>query len=171
MQMVIRFLAGLLLVWGAFLIFMPKEELYFKLERELVKQGVEINEGAIEEGALRLLLKDVSMYAKGIEIAHIEEVRSLTLLLYTRITVLGIDVDEGFRTMVPEHTERIVLTHTVMAPQRIFIEAEGSFGRVKGSVSLDTRILHLDIIETRDIEPIRPYLKQGEKGWYYETAF
>jgi hypothetical protein len=169
--MVIRFLVGLLLVWGAFLVFMPKEELYFKLERELVKQGIEINEGVIEEGPFHLLLKDVSVYAKGIEIAHIEEVRCLTFLVYTGITLFGVDVDKGLGAIVPEHTERMIVTHTVMAPWRIFIEAEGSFGRVKGSASLDTRTLRLDMIEAKDIKPIRRYLKQGEKGWYYETAF
>jgi predicted ribosome-associated RNA-binding protein Tma20 len=70
--MVKKILVSLLLVWGALILFMPKEEIYFSLERELAKQGVEINEAHIDEGLFTLKLEGVTVYVKGIEVATLK---------------------------------------------------------------------------------------------------
>jgi len=171
MQMVKKLLLGFLIVWIALFVFMPKEELYFSLERVLVKQGVEINEAAIEENLFGLTLKDAVVYVKGIRIATVQEISFSTLLFYTKVEATGLAVDEGLKTMMPERAESIIVTHSILHPMRLSISAEGSFGKAEGTLSITQRTLHVDFTETKDIEAILPQLKQGEKGWYYETAF
>ena len=52
------------------------------------------------------------------------------------------------------------------------IEAEGSFGVLKGNANLNERSLRLDFSETtKELGPIRSNLKKDEKGLYYETSF
>ncbi|MCB4744734.1 MAG: hypothetical protein LGB07_03655 [Sulfurovum sp.] len=171
MQMVKRFFVGLLFVWGVLLLFMPKEEMYFRLEQELAKEGIEINEASTEESIFHFNLHDVSIYTKGIKVAHIDEVEFLTLLAYTRITVHGLDVDEGLKSMLPERIENLFLTYSMIAPLTVYIESKGSFGIAKGVLSLKERVLHMDFEKTKHMGAIQRYLKQGKKGWYYETTF
>lgn len=73
--------------------------------------------------------------------------------------------------MMPERAESIIATHSILHPVHLSISAEGSFGKAEGVLSIAQRTLRVDFIETKDIEAILPHLKQGEKGWYYETAF
>ncbi len=169
--MVRRILIGIVLVWAALVVFMPKEALYFKLERELVKQGVELNEASIEEGPASLTLHDVSVYVKGIEVAQIKEVHLFTLLFYNRLTVEEVTVDEGLRSMMPAGADRIVLQYTPLSPLRLSIEAEGAFGKAVGYFAFKERLLHLDLTKTGTLGVLRGQMKQGEKGWYYEKTF
>jgi len=171
MQVVKKLLLGLILVWGALLLFMPKEELYFSLERELAKQGVEINEGTIHEGIFGLTLENVTVYVQGIKVATVEKVSLFTLLVYTRIEGETLIVDKSLQNMLPAEVNHLVATHSLLDPTTLHIEANGSLGRLAGEVSLTGRTVHLDFTETKKIDTIRSQLKKGEKGWYYETSF
>ncbi len=171
MQMVKRMFWGLLLVWGALLLFMPKEQLYFKLERELAKQGIELNENVIEERIAGLTLKGVTLYVKGVEVARADEVDLLTLLFFSQLEVKGLHMDKGLENMLPKSAERIVLMHSILSPTTISIEGKGSFGTVEGKIDLATRTLHIDFVKSGEIDMLKSQLKQGEKGWYYETGF
>ena len=171
MQVVKKLLLSLLLVWGALLLFMPKEELYFSLERELAKKGVELNEGIIHESLFGLTLEDVTLYVQGIQVAKAKEVSLFTLFVFTRIKIEELTIDKALQNMVPEEVKQAVITHSVLSPVTLHIKAEGSFGKLDGEVSITNRTVHLDFTETEKIDMIRPQLKKGEKGWYYETSF
>ena len=171
MQVVKKLLLGLILVWGALLLFMPKEELYFSLERELAKQGVEINEGTIHEGIFGLTLENVTVYVKGIKVATVEKISLFTMLVYTRIEGEMLIVDKSLQNMMPAEVDHLVATYSLLDLTTFHIEADGSFGTVNGEVSLTGRMVHLDFTETKKIDTIRSQLKKGEKGWYYETSF
>jgi len=171
MQMVKKTFLLLLFFWMALLVFMPKEEIYFRLEKELTKQEIEINESAVEETLTGLVLKDPVIYVKGIKVATADQITFFTVLFYTKIMVSGVQVDESLKNMIPERVETLVLTHTVVDPIHITLFAKGSFGTVDGSISLKERTVHIDFTETKEISTIKSSLKKGEKGWYYETAF
>jgi len=171
MQMVKKILFVLLLLWGALLLFMPKEELYFSLERELARQGVEINEGSVEEGVFGLTLEDVSIYVRGIKVASVKKISLFTLLFYTKVDAEEILADESLHTMLPERIEEMVFTYSVLTPFTVHIEAIGSFGMAEGTASLKERLIHLDFKELKKADMIRSKLIKGEKGWYYEASF
>jgi hypothetical protein len=53
----------------------------------------------------------------------------------------------------------------------IVLKAKGSFGTLKGYISIRQRVMHLDLTEEKSIGVLKPLLKKGEKGWYYEASF
>ena len=171
MQMVIRVFGAILVVWLALLAFMPKEELYFRAEQALAAQGVEINEGGMDEGLFGLELKNAAVYVQGIKVATVKRISFFTLLVYSSVEADEVKTDASLRSMVPASVTHIAVTHSILHPQTLFIEAEGSFGKAEGTLSLSTRTLHLDLIETGNIDTVRNLLKHGEKGWYYESTF
>jgi hypothetical protein len=171
MQMVKKIFITLAVIWFALLLLMPKQELYYKLEKELAKNGIKINEKNIDEGIFSLTLNEADVYAKGIKLASIEKVKFFTLLFYTKVTLDTLHLDDSLKNMAPTQTEHATVTHAVWEPLNISVEAEGSFGGLSGVAALAEKTLRLDFNESKGIEMLKPKLKKDEKGWYYETSF
>ena len=171
MQVVIKALGTVMAVWLALLAFMPKEELYFRAEQELASQGVEINEAQMDEGLFGLELMDAKVYVEGIKVATVKRISFFTLLFYNKIEADGVQTDASLHRMAPASITHIAITHSILHPQTLTIEAEGSFGKAEGTLSLATHTLHLDLVETGKIDTVKNLLKHGEKGWYYESTF
>jgi len=171
MQMVKKILILLFAVWFALLLFMPKQEIYYKLEKELEKQGVEINEEYIDEGVFSLTLNNASVYVKGIKIATVEKASFFTLLFYTKAQVDNLVLDDSLKAMAPRQTDRAVFKHSVFSLFNISVNAKGSFGVVNGHINLKERTVRLGFVEAKEIDSIKSQLKKDEKGWYYETSF
>jgi uncharacterized membrane protein len=172
MQMVKNIFLIFLVVWFALLVFMPKEELYFTLEKELAKQDIEINEKKIEEGAFSLNLIEATIYVKGIKVATVQKVNVFTLLFYTNINLTSLLLDESLSSFAPKKIDVANVSYSIVNPFYVNIEAEGSFGLLKGIVNLNERNLRIDFMETtKDINSIKSNLKKDEKGLYFETSF
>jgi len=171
MQMVKKIAISLLLLWFVLVLFMPKEEIYFKIEQELVKHDIELNEESRSEGVFSLSLKNVTVYVKGIPLATVEEIDFFTLLFYTSIHFEILMIDESLKTMTPTEIENLLISQSVLAPLSLSVKAEGPFGEASGSVDLGNRMLHMDFNDTKALGMLKSEMKQDEKGWYYETSF
>jgi hypothetical protein len=171
MQMVKNALLVLLLVWLGILGFMPKQELYYTLEEALAKQEIALNEKKISEGMFGLTLEEVSVYVKGIKVATIKEIDVLTLLFYTRLKLDTLHMDDSLKQMVPQETQEAIFSHSIVAPTQIKIEAQGSFGGMRGQTDVLNRTVHLDFNESQALPMLGSQLKKSEKGWVYETSF
>lgn len=171
MQMVKKIAIALFFIWFSLILFMPKSEIYFKIEQELIKSEIELNEESRSEGIFSLSLKNVTVYVKGISLVTVEEIDFFTLLFYTQIEVKNLLFDESLKSMIPTEIEALSISQNILSPVHLNIAAEGFFGEVAGTVDLVNRNLHLDINDTKELDMLKSQLKQGEKGWYYETSF
>jgi len=171
MQVVKKILFGLLVSWFALIVFMPKEELYFSLERELAKQGIEINEGSIEESMFGLVLNNVTVYVRGIKIITIKKVSFSTYLIYSKVKMNELYSDKEVKSIVALHLEKAVLEHLIVSPLNISLRAIGNIGELTGMIALKDRKIHIDITDPKKVNSFKRFLKKSEKGWYYETAF
>ena len=171
MQMVKKILLPLVVGYIAFLIFMPKTELYYMLEKELSENEITLNEKSIEEGWFSLNVKGITLYAKGVQVATIEELNYFTLFFYNSMELLMVEVDDLLKSKVPGKITELVLTHHLFAPLTVAIDANGTFGVIEGEVQLSDNTVRLDFIEEKEIDMILPLLKKDEKGRYYEKSF
>jgi hypothetical protein len=171
MQMVKKSLIVFLVAWFAILVLMPKQAFYYKLEEELAKYEIKLNEEKMNEGFFSLNLEQVTVYFKGINVATIEEVNLCTLLFYSSLELQALHVDDSLKTMAPQKTHKALLSHSVLSPLEIFVDATGSFGAMTGKIDLNERKVRLDFNESKNIEMLKPQLKKDDKGWVYETSF
>jgi len=171
MQMVKKSILIFFAVWFVLLMFMPKAELYYTLEKVLEKQDIKLNEKSIDEGLFSLSIKDVTVYVKGIALANIEELNFFTILFYNKLSVENLQVDEVLQTKVPSLTKEAIFSHTILAPLTVSVDANGSFGSVEGEISLKDENVHIKFIEAKEIGMLKDVLKKDEKGWFYEKAF
>jgi len=171
MQMVKKIFIMTGLAWLALLVLMPKQELYYKLEKVLEKQSIVMNEKQKDEGLFSLTLHEVDVYAKGIKLATIKKVDFFTFLFYSSVTCDDIILDDSLKTMLPTQITEVKATHAVWNPLKIDLKAEGPFGGADGFVDIKNSNIRLDFNESKGIEMIKSSLQKDEKGWYYETSF
>jgi hypothetical protein len=165
--MVKKILFTSLLLWFALIIFMPKEELYFGLERALAKQGIEINEGMIEEGMFGLVLKDVSLYAEGVKVATAKRISLFTLLAYSKIKIEEFQTDSGLRSILSVHLKKTVLYHSLLNPVNVYFKSIGDTGEIEGYLSLREHKAYFTFSDEKKSKPLKKFLKKDKKGWYY----
>jgi len=171
MQMVKKVFLVFVLVWFAFLMFMPKVEFYYVLEEKLAEKGIRLNEGSIEEGLFTLTLHDVTLYAKGIELAQVKELQFFTLLFYTSLTLEALEVDEVLYTKMPAKTDEASVTHNILMPTVFSVDANGTAGSIEGEINLLENSVRLAFMQSQETSMLKPLLKKDEKGWYYEGSF
>ena len=171
MQMVKNIFFAFLVLWFAILLFMPKQEIYYTLEKALYEQGIEINEKSKEEGIFSFTLHDAKIYVKGIHLATVKELDFFTLLFYSKVTVDTLTLDASLKSMAPENADKILAMHSILSPMKVFLTATGSFGLAEGAADGNSRSLRIDLVDPQKIESLKSFLKKDEKGWYYETSF
>lgn len=171
MQMVKKIVVGFFVILIAFLAFMPKVELYYLLEKELVKYDVKINEKSIEEGIFSLTLNNVSIFAKGIHIADIDKIEVISFLVYNNIVINNIVFDELLKGQAPKKIDYINILHSVEDIMNIVIDANGTLGTVSGGVDLNKQKVRVNFSSINELRNIQSFLKKDKKGWYYEKSF
>lgn len=171
MQMVKNSFIILIVACFGILVFMPKQAFYYKLEEELSKHEVKLNEESINEGLFSLNLKQVTVYFKGIHVATIEEVNLFTLLFFNRIELQSLAIDDSLKNMLPQEIKIADARYSILSPLEVLVNANGSFGAIAGNIDLSKGQMRLDFNESKNIEILKPQLKKDDKGWYYETSF
>jgi hypothetical protein len=169
--MVKNIFIGLVLGWFVLLVFMPKQELYYKLEQELSKNDIKINEKRLESGLFSLTLYESDIYVKGIKLATVEKVNFFTLLLFTKITTEQLHIDDSLKALLPTQIDTATMTHAIWKPIVVDVLASGLFGGLDGAFNLKERTMRLDFNDSNSIGNLKPTLQEDEKGWYYETSF
>jgi len=173
MQMVKNIFIGFFVIWFALLVFMPKQELYFTLEKALVKHDIEINEQNIEEGVFSLNLTNPVIYVKGIKIASIEKINISTFIFTTNINIKLLMLDDSLQSFVPEKIDDANISYSLFSPFKVNIEAKGSFGLINGHINLNEKSLRLDFTETtKEIEKIlKKMTKDGIMKHLFKSKF
>jgi len=171
MQVVKNILISLFALYFALLLFMPKKSLYYGIEKELLKYDIKLNEVQIEESFMALKIKEVSGYVKGIHLFSIDEIVFSTGLFFTDIELHGLEIDASLSKLVPPTVERISLHHSILSALFLDLDAKGVFGEVTARVNMLERTVHVDVNDTSKLEMLKPWLKKGEKGWFYEKSF
>ncbi len=172
MQVVKKCCFYLVVILVSIIVFMPKESLYFTLERTLQKQGVEINEAGIDPGLFSLTLTRPVIYFQGIRIATVKKIRFDTLLFYSRVRLDNIEMEKGFAGYFPSRVPQIVLTHSILRPFRIYLNGEGTLQGMHGWIDFRTHKMHVYLAKIDAFGMFRSQLHKDVKGgWYYETSF
>jgi len=171
MQILKKTLIIILALYLAILLFMPKEAFYYALEKELVKYDIKLNEVSIKERLFSLEIKNISGYVKGINLISIDKITFFTLLFFTKIEIDNIQIDESIGKMLPQAIDYIKIKHSILSPLFVDVNAKGTFGEAIAKINILKRRVHIDINDTSSLPMLKPWLKKGDKGWFYEKSF
>ncbi len=155
----------------ALLIFAPKEQLYYKLEKELEKNGIVISDEKFTDTILGVKIEDANVYVKGINVAHIKLIDLKIFFLLNRLTIDSVTTDKSIQNFVPKNINHAKAVFSILKPYKISIDANGSFGEISGGVYLNMNKIFIRVPKPKDISAFRGFLKRDAKGLYYEKFF
>ena len=153
------------------ILFMPKSQLYYYTEKQLKQYGVVIGNEQLNDKLLSLEVLHPVVYLQGLGVARASKVEITPLLFINRVDADGVELINEAKKFLNINITKLKINQSILQPYRVKIDAQGSFGLANGYANLKSRVVHIDIIEPKDINSIKRYLKKGEKGWYYESKF
>lgn len=169
-----------LLLWSVIFLYLaiallPKEALFYQAERWLEPMQVYINETDVSDRLVNFRLEGATLIYQDVEAATIEEISLTTLLVYNSLSVSPFTIREELASFVPPGIESLSLTHHILMPHRIRIDAAGDFGTATGYVDLLQRRIHIDIafssLVNRNYPALLRMVRKNSEGYYYEQAF
>ncbi len=175
MQMVKKIIGSSFIFLFFLLILAPKEEIYYKIEQELEKNGIVISGENFNDNLYGFSITNAYIYFKDIKIAKVKSLDFKILFLYNRLFIEEITTDRAIGemagNMIPKEINSIDATFSIMKPYKIAIDANGSFGEIVGGIYLNMNKIFLRIIKPKDINSFKNFLKRDTKGLYYEKFF
>ena len=160
----------------ALMYFTPKTSLYYTLETELKKYEVVISNEDVQDRGFSLNISDLTLYAKDINSAKVENVNIKVFALYNSVKIENISLSSVAATFIPINIDEVTISYSIFNPFNVVMRATGGFGVADGSFHILDRALHLDVVPSDKM--IKKYknsmrkLKKNENGSYsYDKTF
>ncbi len=171
MRLVINIIIFLTILLGGLILFMPKSQLYFYGEKLLNEQGIAIYDEKIKETPIDFTIQNGDIYFEGALVATIDKAKVQPFILFNQIKIDGVKLQGLAKDLLNISLNKATAKESILKPFYVDLNIEGSFGKAAGWIDLKSRVIHIDIVEAKNINPIRKYLHKNEKGWYYESKF
>ena len=160
----------------ALVYFMPKESIYYYLEKELAQEKVILSGEEIVDSGFSLQLNSVKVSYDSIESANVENINLKMFLLYNSLSVSNVKLLDVASSFVPLKIDTINIKYTVFNPLKIVGESDGEFGQANAEVNILDR--NISIVLKPSELMLKKYratlrnLKKNEAGEYkYEKTF
>lgn len=172
----LMFFAYVIFFMLALMYFTPKTNLYYMLEKELVKHELIISDEKVSDKGFVLSLENAVIYMKDIESAQIKELDVKIFALYNAINVTDIKLSEVAGSFIPVKINNVDIRYSVINPLNIVIKAQGDFGEASGVVNILEKQLHLnvtpsEIMKKRYRNTMRQLKKQEDGSYSYDKTF
>ena len=173
---IVIFFAYVLFFILALMYFSPKVSLYHLMEKELKKYDVVISDERVEDRGFSLDVNSLTLYAKGINSASVENINIKLLALYNSIDISNIRLSSIATTFIPVRINELHITYSIFNPLNITAEGSGGFGEAEGTFNILKRTLNLNVIPSPKM--LKQYknsmrkMKKNEDGSYsYDKSF
>ncbi len=142
-----------------FIVFMPKKEIFFLLQRVLPQQNIQIT-STPSQNPIKLTLFNTKIFYSNIKTASIKEINIYPLLLINIIKAKNIKLDIGNIQI------KTLNAYFTLYP-KTFIKGDGNIGEFEGWISLKEAKIY---IKNPSFQ-IKPLLKRDKKGYFYYEKF
>jgi len=157
--------------WLALILLAPKERLYDFLEHKLAEQGIVISGETMRWKPLGFAVEHARISYQGLDVGELSWLTLRTLLVYTQVHVGPFVTSPALGKIVKMSLKEANITHELWHPFTLYVELEGNFGRMRGTIDLQKRVIRLRVIKAWKIQLLKRFLKHDKAGWYYEQSF
>jgi len=159
-----KFLTIFLSFFIGLIVFMPKDNLFFTLQKELKKENIYINSD-IKSNIIDLSLSNSKVFINGINLATIKQTTILPLLVFNKIELKNIKID--FNNL---NINNLKIQYSLLNPINIIIKGKSNFATIDGFVNLKNRDMKIYLLNLTN-NSIKPFLKKDKKGYFYAQKF
>lgn len=151
MKLIMKYLALSVFFLYTFLLFLPKENLYYLALEQLVNYDVQIDTKQSEDIYVGLKIQNNTIFFKDIEVATVDDVTFKTLFFTTAFNINNLKVKNSLKKFFPYDMESIEVKHNILNPLVVEIHLSKQFK-----------------IQQKNIAQ---YLEKTEYGYKYEYKF
>ena len=168
------------LVYVIFFIFismvlLPKQELFYFLEKKLEEKNILISNEQFENKILGFDLKYSDIYFEQINVTNIEKLSIDTYLFYNQVSIKNVRLLDSFKSMFPTPLTNIYLTYSILDYENVQIKADGIFGKLYGSINIFDRkaIVYLEATSSmkNSYSNVLRQMKFKDGRYVYEYKF
>jgi hypothetical protein len=158
------------------LFFLPKPNLYYKLEHELQPQGIIIHNEHIDDKRLWLEILDAELYVQKIESLHIHKATIMLFGVYNKIDLEQITLASTLGQFVPKNIQSARLRYALYDPLNIKATVMGDFGEAEIRLNIYDRVITANVEASKlmksKFSATLKNLTRDKKGVYhYEYSF
>lgn len=172
----LKFLGFTLFFLFALMAFMPKESFYFLLETQLKPYGIIISNETLESSLLGLEIQNLSISAKEIDAALVQNAKIKLLGVYNVVAFEGVSLSSLVDIYAPADIQTLEFSYTLLHPLHLKAEAKGDFGEARGSFSLLERSVELQLtpsqlMQMQYAKTLRMLKKDADGEYSYAKTF
>lgn len=130
-KLLLKTLFFTLVFLGIFLLFLPKQNLYFLLEKELLKKQIFISEQEIVEKYFSLNLDNIFINYNNTKLAKIQSINMTLSLFYNSVNLKNVKILYPLPVNIPSKIKNLQITYTLLNPLKIKFELRGEFGTLE----------------------------------------
>jgi len=160
MKKFIVFIIGLFL---GLIIFMPKENIYFTLQKYLSKKNIYINSNI--NSFFDLSLKDGIVYYNRMDIMTFKKIDVLSFIIFNKIDVNNLKINFGNLEI-----KKANIYYSIITPFKIYIKGISNFGHIDGNIDLIKRKMKIYILNLNN-QFLKNILQKDKKGYFYYATF
>lgn len=158
------------------LVFFPKTNLFYLLEKNLSHYNVVLNEKSVDECCGGLTLDGVQVYYDKLHVGDVQSVSAFFAIFYNKISVDQALFSKKIKRFVPREIESVDIQYSIFYPTKIWISSRGDFGEISGEFNIFSNTLMLKLHPKRGFllhyRDIARNFKKTSKGEYiYEQSF
>ena len=127
----------------ALILFVPKSNLYFFMEKSIKPYGVILSNETLHPELFSLNISHIDVSVQGIDSAVIHEAKITLLGVYNAVELKGIRLADVAKSWIPLYVAEATLHYSVVNPLVIEGFTKGDFGEAKAVFSLKEQHLHV----------------------------
>lgn len=165
-----------LLTLVTILYFVPKTNLYYKLEHTLKPHGIIIHNEHVDDKWLWLEIMNAQLYVQKIKSLSVQKTRIILFGGYNRIDLEGISLVPTLGQFVPVKIDTATLSYTLFDPLNIKGSVFGDFGRAQVKLNFYERVFTADIeasklMKSKFLQTLDNFILADKGVYHYEYRF
>jgi len=147
MKKLFKVLVLFILFFSFLIIFLPKEKVFFYALNALSKKNILFKSYIFEDKPYSFYLKDSNIYYKNIQALKIQDFSLNTYIVYNKLIINGIKVDDSLKQFVPSNIKNVNIKYSVLNPLFIDIDIYSKEFKVKGYIDIlqEKLVLNLNV--------------------------
>lgn len=158
------------------LYFLPKTNLYYKLEHTLQPKGIIIHNEHIDDRRFWLEILDAELYVQKIESMRIDKSAIMLFGVYNKVDLEGITLASTLGQFVPKKIQSARFRYRLYDPLNVNATVSGDFGKAKIRLNLYERVITADVeasklMKSKFSATLKNLTRDKKGGYHYEYRF
>ena len=165
-----------ILILVTVLYFIPKTNLYYKLEHKLQPYEIVIHNEHVDDKWFWLEITDAQLYIQKLESLHVQKTQIMLFGIYNKVDMEGITLASTLGHFVPNEIQTVNLRYALYDPFNVNATVVGNFGTAEIALNLyeglaTTSITASKLMKSRFSATLENFTRDKKGVYHYEYRF